>query len=710
MPDTQKVYKVKGEKLVPVNRFNLEPAAPVTVLGKNVIGKRSVVVAHPVVQSIEMKKGIIPLFKTKKEYTPFIENVEQFNEGSKFKAHEDNRVQMGFPQIQITPYKQTLFYYENVFDADGNIKGYMGKVLVGYQLSKSRSRLQQNIDLSLSQATLQLKISDDETTLINGVIHHDSNYIEFNLKDEAVKIAFTNLITQIEDLQCSIDLYFEFKGYTEVKFRPIISLSPITALRKDLSKDIIKKANAQRKLKVSTLNFRKSNVIRAKAANVKVADKKVKMSLPKETETIVKSTYIYKHNQTLNFNLSSGLFKTLNNEKVEANPFRLNDVFSEFQQIYMTAFPFDTLTIYKSTLQPNTFLIVPKKYFIARTSDDFSPCVEISFFANVESSQEELSKVVFDFAIGPDFSGFDSAKLELELKRNRFLDDESDIRFLFPNDLPDAEIEITGNNLLQNATVVKDGKYYQLNYETESLRDSNLLFNALQNGISQYANLNFIYKEIKDSSIIDTNINKTIGNAIEASLDNDKKTITLENFSLSDCILSDMVVRDESKEVFFNQTFFQTFPVLKSSESKEITYDAINTLLDNRTLNSIELKYEIVEDIQKEIATQVSQDSDLRRYISVLIDSQPKEVERIQLDVEVVNSQSLFNFETLKEDLKDPLKRAFNFSFIIPGKQNSQNINYSIKYFDENYNLIKITTKSLNYSESATLRIPGLMS
>ena len=56
MPDTQKVYKIKGEKLVPVNRFNLEPAAPVTVLGKNVIGKKSVIVAHPVVKSIEIKK------------------------------------------------------------------------------------------------------------------------------------------------------------------------------------------------------------------------------------------------------------------------------------------------------------------------------------------------------------------------------------------------------------------------------------------------------------------------------------------------------------------------------------------------------------------------------------------------------------------------------------------------------------------------------
>ncbi len=710
MPDTQKVYKIKGEKLVPVNRFNLEPAAPVTVLGKNVIGKKSVIVAHPVVKSIEIKKRIIPLIKTQKEYNPFIKNTDEFKEGSKFEAYEDSKVQMVFPQIQITPYKQTIFYYENVFDAEGNIKGCLGSLLVSYQLLKSRSSSQQNINLSLTQATLQLKVSNDETILITGVIHDDSNYIEFNLKDEAVKIAFTNLITKIEALKCSIDLYFEFKGYTEVKFRPIISLNPMTALRKNLSRDIVMKANTLGKLKVSTLNFRKGDVIKAKAVDARVADKKVKMSLPKETETIVKSTYIYKHNQTLNFNLSSGLFKTLNDEIIETNPFKLNDDFSEFQQINITAFPFNILTIYKSTLQPNTFLIVPKKYFIARTSDDFSPCVEISFFANVEGAQEELSKVVFDFAIGPDFSGFDSAKLELELKRNSFLDDENDIRFLFPNDLPDAEIEITGNNLLQGATVVKDGKYYQLNYETESLRDSNLLFNALQNGISQYANLNFIYKEIKDSSIIDTNINKTIGNAIEASLDNDKKTITLENFSLSDCVLSDIIVVDESKEVFFNQTFFQTFPVLKSNESKEITYDAINAILNSKTLNSIELKYEIVEDIQKEINTQSSQDSDLRRYIKVDIAPQPKKVGRIQLDVEVVNSQSLFNFDILKEDIKASSKRSFNFSFIIPGKQNSQDINYSVKYFDENYNLIKITTESLNYKESTTLEIPRLKS
>lgn len=218
--------------------------------------------------------------------------------------------------------------------------------------------------------------------------------------------------------------------------------------------------------------------------------------------------------------------------------------------------------------------------------------------------------------------------------------------------------------------------------------------------------LDFIYKEIKDTSIIDTNINKTVGNAIETQINNENKTITLQNIALSGCNLNDIAIKAKNNKILFNQTLFKTFQHLKSEESQVVTFQDISSQLHNIEITSADLKYDIIEDIQKEIVTEISQESDLRRYIAVLVDTQLAVVNSIQIHIEIMSSQSQFDFKLTKDDLKNPIKRAFNFSFIAVGQQNkSTEIKYTTKYFDINYNELQIKEGVLDYNETTSLRI-----
>ncbi|MBC8644579.1 hypothetical protein H9W95_12465 [Flavobacterium lindanitolerans] len=216
MPDL-KTFKLEGTKLVPTNRFNLEPAKPsnsfTTVVSPDA---PFTVIEHPIIHSINIDRpviGILPI----NSYFPLIDGDTAIDESASFKDYSDSNIILLFPEIEIAPNNNTLFYYENVLDKSGKNSGLMGRVTLKYTIkNKPLKANEKNIALNLKEAVLNLKIKDDSIK-INGIVTPEKNEIQFDLKDEAVKIAFLNLITQINNLKSSIDLFFEFKGYS--KFR-----------------------------------------------------------------------------------------------------------------------------------------------------------------------------------------------------------------------------------------------------------------------------------------------------------------------------------------------------------------------------------------------------------------------------------------------------------------------------------------------------------
>ncbi|MGC4041193.1 MAG: hypothetical protein QM710_10505 [Flavobacterium sp.] len=614
MPDTN-TFKLAGTKLVPINRFNLEPAKPSTAFSAitAIEPVPFTVVEHPVLQSINIAPIVLtPLGPqvvfVPKEYFPLIENSSDITEDKTFTDFNDKNIQLVFPKIEIAPNNGTLFYYEELPDSNGNSNNsFIGKITLKYKIvEKQLSANQKSIPVNLKEAVLNL-ITKDLPVKINGIVDTDKKEILFNIKNEAVKIAFLNLITNIDELKCNLDLYFDFKGYTKYKKKILFAQN----LR--FNEKLLQQAGALQKKDFSLIQrplIIKSNVKNNSLSRIKIEEIKKDNNIQSDTPTeYIKSAFLLKLNKTVNYPLSTdkatSLYKTVDGGVI-TNPFNLNEDFSQFQQVFVPGVNFEKLSIYKSTVAPNEFLLIPKKYHISRDSDTKKPCINSIFHLYEEGTglTEDISKVEFEFAIGPNLSEFEITKLKIELLNNNFLDGGStnfidDIRFLYPSDI-DASFEINGNHLLQNADVTVDGKHFLFSLSTEKLNEASLLINAINNSVSIYANINFRHKEIKDTSVIDINIEKTLGDFLNIQIDNAAKKIRVENTSISDCRINSAVTIDETTVPFFNSSAFSNQGLLLSNGIVEFPQVSLNPDLLNKNLKQVDFSFESIEKIDKE--------------------------------------------------------------------------------------------------------------
>ena len=969
MPDLN-TLKVEGTRLIPINRFNLEPAKPSASFPKDrkqKIDRSFLVYNHPILQSVDLEQQT----PDQTEYFPFIDKNIIITHDTLFKNHFQENITLCFPDIEILPLDKQVFYYENLLDSDGNSSGLIGKVSLKYNIkNKPTTSLLKNIVLSLQEAILNLKVSN-ETININGVIDENSKTLIFDVKNQAVKIAFLNLVSNFEETKASIDLFFNFKGYSEFRKsfnlartnfailnnpskavtskRSIANLgssafansseeilnqnqkykeSPRTRFRELRRNEIITADTSAINLKnlsglkpqrkVVNLNNKDSfafatnvkgkitggdlylsdgkfwanntnqkaivdlgaignidlasvtipakgysshniavikdhtyiaaahdgekagyiafrvtatnadqslisleylagldplkNVVNpskgvvslnnkdsfAFATNVKgkvtggdlyLSDGKFWTNnvnqkavidlgnignidlatvhipttgyLHHDIAVVKNHTYVaaahdgekagyivfrvtesnadqslisleyltgldpekfysknslfLKFKKTLSFPLStdkaSSLYKTIDGGFSD-NPFNLNEDFSLYEQIFVPGVGFEKLSIYKSKMAPNEFLLIAKRYCITRSSDrQKTPCVEVIFHFEEEGTAltEDISKISFQFAIGPDLSEYDLAKLKIDLLNNNFLDGDTsdfsnDIRFIYPNEV-DTKFEISGNYLLQNAEVTVDGKYFLITIATEKLNEASILINAINNSISQYANINFRYKEIKDSSIVELNIQKTIGEILTVVTDNTAKTIAIENLSLSKCKLRSALTIDESNSCMFSSDFFNQYPPLESEQNDTIKLSSLNQNLFNKNLKNIFFDYESIEDLQKEISQSISNSTTYNRFIQIRIDSQKDTVARIQMELKVEATGSTQNFEKMQSEFSTPI--LFNF-LTFNSVTTISIIKYKVMCFDKNNNILGENSFSFDYSKSAILSIPKI--
>ncbi|MCP2025114.1 hypothetical protein L1276_000254 [Flavobacterium sp. HSC-32F16] len=713
MPDLN-TFKLEGTKLVPINRFNLEPAKPSISFTAATLKKETdfKVIEHPVIHSIEIKPIIIgfPIFES---YFPLIQEDSAITENAFFKDYFKNDITLFFPQIEIEPNNGTVFYYENVPDKSGNKGGLSGKVTLKYSIkNKPLQANQKSIDLNLREAILNLKVKSDFVK-VNGIVNTTTQEIQFDLIDEAVKIAFINLVSNINDLKCNIDLFFDFKGYSKVK-RNFLFARDLTVLRSQIStkKDLTTKTTLQPK----AMLINSPLLVKADMAS-RVAPKTVISEIQRDNniradvqEEYVKSTFLLKINKTLSYPIGTipvvSLYKTIGGGFTTI-PFNLNEDFSQFKQIFVSGFNFSKLSIYKSMVQPNTFLLISKIYSLSKDLNTMKPCISTIFHAYEEGTgtSEEISKISFQFAIGPSLSDFDLAKLKIALLQNNFIEgDTTDyfdkVQFLFPNDIG-AEYEVSGNYFLQQSDITIDGKHFLFNLSTENLSEASIMINALNNTITQYANINFKHKEIKDTSIIELNIEQTIGEIIEVLIDNAAKKIQINNQSISNCKLNSILLVYNQNATYLNSTFFKNYPQLISNDIKLLDFTALNPSTSGE-LKNVFFDFENIENISSEFSQVVSQSTSYNRYVQVQIKSQTTVTTKITIELTVQETGSKFTVERLKAEFSTPIL----FNFIIKNTQNNSTlISYKVNYFDKNDNLIGTKNDVFDFSKASIITI-----
>jgi len=712
MPDLN-TFKLEGTKLVPINRFNLEPAKPSTSFTAATLKKENEfkVIEHPIIHSIEIKPVIIgfPIFES---YFPLIEDDSTITENASFKDYFKNDITLFFPQVEIEPNNGTLFYYENVPDKSGNRAGLIGKVTLKYSIkNKELQASQKSITLNLREAILNLKVNRDFVK-VNGIVNTSTQEIQFDLIDEAVKIAFLNLVSNLNDLKCNLDLFFDFKGYTKLK-RNFLFAKDIAFIKQNVIKKDLTTAPTTITPKATLI----SSPLMVKSAVNRMAPKMAISEIQRENsiradvqEEYVKSTFLLKINKILNYpictNPATSLYKTIGGGFTNI-PFNLNDDFSQFKQIFVSGFNFDKLSIYKSMVQPNTFLLISKVYSLSKDLNTMKPCISTIFHAYEEGAgtTEEISKISFQFAIGPNLSDFDLAKLKIALLNNNFIDgDTADyfdkVQFLFPNDIA-SEYELSGNYFLQQSDITTDGKHFLFNLSTENLSEASIMINALNNTITQYANINFKHKEIKDSSIIELNIEQTIGEIVEALIDNTTKKIQINNQSISNCKLNSILLVYNQNVTYLNSTFFKNYPQLVSNDTKQLDFTALNPTAAG-DLKSVFFDFENIENISSEFSQVVSQSTAYNRYIQVQIKSQAAATARITIELTVLETGSKFTIERLKTEFSTPIL----FNFIVKNTlSNSTLISYKVNYYDKNDNLTGTKNDVFDFSKTSILTI-----
>lgn len=704
MPDLN-MYKLDGAKIVPLNRFNLEEGKVSTNFTAVNVNKDPAftVISHPVLNSVVYQPIIVNPIILNKEYFPLIENSSLIDQKTLFNDYNEPTIQLQFPEVEISPLNNNqVFYYENVLNEKSENTGLLGKVTLNYTIkNKTVAAKLQNIPIQLKEVILNLKVKEN-TIRINGIVDDVKKEITFDIKDEAVKIAFSNLVTNIETLKCNMDLYFSFKGFSKLR-RNFLLAKDVRFLRMNVAESMKMESVANTKVTA----FNRPMIVRDKIGTVRP-------NTPIDTQEVkadyIKSTFLLKITKTVNYPLQAdvakSLYRTIGGGFIN-NPFNFNEDFSLYEQIFVPGINLDKLSIYKSKVMPNEFLLISKRYNITRSTDTKMPCVNTIFHGTEDGTglSNDISKISFQFAIGPDLSEFDLNNIKIELQNNKFLDGDTTgyfdkINFVYPNDI-EAKYEINGNQYFQNANISVDGKYFLVDFSTENLNDASILINSINNSLSQYANINFIHKEIKDTSIIEFNIQKTIGEIIAIEIDANTKKIALKNNSLSTCKVVSALTVDSAFQPLFSSNPFANYSI-ESDQSKEMLFSALNVTLSNKELQKVFLDYDIIENINKEFSNIVATSNSFNKYIQIQFQTQKTTTSRIRVELTINATGAVFTLERLKADFKNPLLINFLLNNLaIPNTL----INYTATYFDKDNNLVSTFSDVYDFSLSTILTV-----
>ena len=429
-------------------------------------------------------------------------------------------------------------------------------------------------------------------------------------------------------------------------------------------------------------------------------------------DQVVKSTFLMKLNSKLKYELPANADNRLfigpiGNIKKNDVPFKPSNKLSYFEQIFVPEVKSNTLNIYKSELQPNTFLIIAKEYNITRDLETSEPCIRTIMHAREDDSGlQDISEIEFQFAISPKLSDYDEAKIKQVLKTNELIDKEvnniiDEITFLYPNDL-NIDFSITGNQFLEKASIVKDGNSFIFNLKTQNLAEASIFINALNNSISQYANIFFKYKEINDVSSIVLDLEKTIGSSISIKLNHKTKTVIVENCSLSPCKLKNAITIDEKDKIYSNMEYFKSLDLLRPNMLLEFAQKKINQEKSSNKIEQIFIDHESIENFETEFDQIIDSSSSYNRYLTINIDPQIDKINAILIEIEPNGAGNIFKKLIPKEKFNRPI--LINILLKNSNHKNSE-VTCKSSYYDSNDNIINIIYKVIDYLNTPVIKI-----
>ncbi len=606
------------------------------------------------------------------------------------------------PDIKVSPYNNNLFYYEEMVNNEGKPDGYVGRVSLKFDIVELASNMR-FLPIEIDTVCLNLKTSK-EIIKIEGKIDLESHSLVFDLMGEAVKIAFLNLASKIEANQCDIDLFCKFVGYSLQK-----RVSKVFKLMKPMLKETkIERKSLKRKA------FLSPEVVVPVASKTKFLRNMDKVNQPgKASDEVlhVKSSFIVRINKPLSFPLESNqsLYRNINGI-IKGNPFKLNDDFSEYRQIFCPGINREIVSVYKSLFTKNNFLLFPNKYYIARNSDQ--PCINSTYFLSEEGvieNEQEISVVSFSFNIAPALSEFDLAKMKMILRENGLLDKElsieesknkylEEIRFNFPNDVG-AESMPGGDEFLATANLTHDGQYFNIICETNDLGKASLFITDINGAIPRFFNILSKHKEIFNSAVVELDMNKTTGEFLNWEISNDELLII--NTSYSPCHISNVMLLNKEGDVFYNTEYFQNAGNLGSGEYKSIKIKDLTNRAEFLKPVKVFVEYESIEDISKEFRQEIDQITSY--YLNVILDFSniaEKGVYSMRTEVTHTSSGISYPFVIEKKDFDKPIP----LTIITKNEVESTSVlQISRMYYDKSGNFIKKDSLQWDYSKGSTI-------
>ena len=595
------------------------------------------------------------------------------------------------PNVELSPYNGNLFYYEDVISSEGKNTGYIGNVTLSYKFVSSDPTVRM-LPVDIDSVKLNLK-TNSETYAIEGFVNNEKRCITISLKNEAVKIAFCNLVSQIDEMKCDIDIYYKFSGYS-------VSQRPLKVYHQKLNvvEDHLQVTNNKKRITPRIMQL-----LERKIAN-------------KDNPLYVKSIFIVKTRKTLNYpqNEYQSFYKHLS-EVISGNPFKLNDDFSEYQRINCLSAKFkDLVDVYKSLFTKNSFLLFPKRYYLARNAE--MACIYSTCFLNEEGvteNEQEISKVRFSFDVAPVLSEFDLIELKIELYDNNLLDkgfsDEGrmsmifdEVLFNFPNDIG-AESSINGDDFINNGSMVKDGQFFNIICETEELRTASLFITDINSAYPRFFNIVSKYKDLHCSAVVELDINKTIGEFLDWQIFDDVVTIT--NTSYSPCIISEVMLFTNEGKCYLNDLCFSDSEYLESFQSIAIN---IKDLTDDPAFLKPEImffKYESIEDIKSEFLQSTDQITSYYRNITLDFSGIDKNVATMEINIKHVSTGNNYSFRK-KRAQKDQM---LNLMLITKNENEPITIlEISRVYRDDDGKILLEDSFEWNYNDGALIDLSSI--
>lgn len=191
----------------------------------------------------------------------------------------------------------------------------------------------------------------------------------------------------------------------------------------------------------------------------------------------------------------------------------------------------DEGSVYESRAEPDTFVVVPSAYVIARDRENQFPAVSVLEGVNPERPEESL--VRFQFAVEPEISPYQWRLLEQRLLRKTSQTNGSPAkpRIFLPHELPGTKLSVEWKDQLEAEVTHSqggDGLEFILLFKT--LKNAALATEMLKGKrASLLGSLQFqLTESMSDSSSLVFDLNRTSGTVLSADI-KDRNAVTISN-------------------------------------------------------------------------------------------------------------------------------------------------------------------------------------